>query len=253
MKKLAIISLMAACCLMNGTSMAQKNKAFTGSVKFEIKYEGDFEPQQLANAPREKEQLISGNFTKTTRNLGGAFLHEIDMVDSIVRLWDLPNEKCAVTIPTPKKEDDGSKEKNYVIQKRSDSKVICGYNCQGYDIIVTVKSKSEDDDDDDDEEEEAEERKITITVYTTNEIGIDSNINSHFVPGLQGYSLYLEQPAGEGKKVINQAVEVKKKKINAIEFSIPANYKYFTPEQWNEYVRKMQQQAGGGNDEDDDY
>ena len=194
MRKLAVISIMAACCLWSGGSMAQKSKAFTGSVKYEIKYEGDFEPQQLANAPREQEKLISGNFTKITRNLGGAFRHDIDMVDSIVWLWDIPGEKCAVTIPTLKKENDEEKEKNYVIEKRNDTKDICGYNCQGYDIIVTVKHK----DDEDDEDEEAEERKITILVYTTEEIGIDSNINSHFVPGLKGFPLYIEQPAGEG-------------------------------------------------------
>ena len=246
MKKLAVISLMAACCLLSSKSMAQKSKAFTGSVKFEIKYEGEFEPQQLANAPREKEQLISGNFTKTSRDLGGAFLHQIDMMDSIVNLWDLPGEKCAVTIPTPKKEGEEDKEKNYVIQKRSDTKDICGYNCQGYDIIVTVKSK-------DDEEDEEEERKITIIVYTTEEIGIDSNINCHFVPGLQGFPLYQEQPAGEGKKVITQAIEVKKKKINAIEFSIPANYKYYTPKAWNEHIRELQEKSGEDEEEDEDF
>jgi hypothetical protein len=247
MKKTFVIGICALLCLCGGKTMAQKGKAFTGSVKFEIKYEGDFEPQQLANAPRENEQLVSGNFTKTTHNLGGAFMHQIDMLDSIVRLWDLPGEKCAVTIPTPKKENEEQK-RNYVIKKRTDTKEICGYQCQGYDIIVTVTK------DDEEDEDEAEERTVTILVYTTEEIGIDSNINSHFIPGLQGFPLYKEQPAGEGKKIVYQAIEVKKKKINAIEFSIPSNYKYYTPKEWNEHIRELTGKSGEDEeDEEDDF
>ena len=250
MKKLAIISLMAACCLLGGKSMAQKGKSFAGSVKFGIKYEGDFEPKQLVNAPQESEQIISGKFTKTTHNLGGAFMYQIDMIDSIVRLWDLPGEKCAVTIPTPEKENDTSK-RNYVIQKRSDTKDICGYQCQGYDIVVTVMKNE---DEDEDEDEETAPKTVTITVYTTTEIGIDSNINCHFIPGLQGFPLYKEQPAGEGKKVVYEAIEVKKKKINAVEFSIPSNYKYYTPKEWNEHIRELTGKSGEDEeDEEDDF
>ena len=249
MKRTTVIVFCALVCLCGGKVMAQKNKAFTGSVKFAVKYEGDFEPQQLAKLPTESEWLISGNFKRTTRDLGGAFMHQIDMVDSVVQLWDLPMEKSAVSIPTPIKKDTNDGKKNYVINKRNDTKNICGYDCQGYDIVVTVKNDDEDEDEDD-EDEEAEPKTDTITVYTTMEIGLDSNINCHFAPGLQGYPLYQEQPAGEGKKVISEAVEVKKKKINPIEFSIPSNYKYYTVEQWKAHVRELQ--GGGGEDDDDE-
>ena len=245
MKRISIAALVALTCLCGGKAMAQKGKAFTGTVKFDIKYEGDFEPKQLARAPKERIVTISGNFIRTTHDLGGAFMYQIDMVDSVIQLWDLPMEKSAVTIPSRKKDKEEPDKRNYVIQKRSDSKEICGYNCQGYDIIVTVKNEEDEDD-----EEETEERKITIVVYTTEEIGVDSNINCHFIPGLQGYPLYQEQPAGDGKKVISEAVEVKKKKINAIEFAIPANYKYYTPEKWKEHIRELQ--GGSASDDDDD-
>lgn len=241
MNKIAVICCSAAFFLFAANTHAQKSKAFSGSVKFEIKYEGDFEPQQLAKAPREKEQLISGNFTKTTQNLGGAFMHRLDMVDSVITLIDAPTEKYAISSGALK--DKNSEEgKNYVIRKREDTKDICGYTCQGYDIVITVKNEEE--------EEEEEERQITIVVYTTEAIGIDSNINKHFAAGLKGFPLYQEQPAGEGKKIITQAVEVKKKKLNPIEFSIPANYKYFTQEQWMAYVRQIQ---GGQQEDDEDF
>ena len=61
---------------------------------------------------------------------------------------------------------------------------------------------------------EDEEKTVTFLVYTTEEIGIDEKINASSVPGLKGYALYQEQPAGEGKKIISEAVEVKKKKVN---------------------------------------
>ncbi|MBO4281822.1 MAG: DUF4412 domain-containing protein [Bacteroidales bacterium] len=240
MNKLAVICCSAAFCLFAANTNAQKSKAFSGSVKFEIKYEGDFDLQQLSKAPRETEQLIFGNYTKTTQNLGGAIMHRLDMVDSIVTLLDTPTEKYAISTGTVKQEENENEEKNYVIRKRADSKDICGYNCQGYDIVVTVKS-----------EEEEEDRQVTIVVYTTEAIGIDSNINKHTAPGLKGFVLYQERPAGEGKKIITQAVEVKKKKVQPIEFSIPSNYKYFTQETWMEYVRQMQ--GGQAGDEDDDF
>lgn len=225
---------------IGGKTMAQKTKTFAGSIKYEIKYEGDFEPQKLANAPREINKIINGNFTKTTQNLGGAVRHQIDMLDSVLILIDAPTDKIAIGVPIKKNEDAEEGEKNYKIVKREDTKNICGYECQGYDINITVKN--------DDEEED---RIVTYTMYTTTEIGIDSNINKNSIPGLQGYPLYTCQPAGEGKSVITQAIEVKKKKINPIEFSIPSNYKYYTIEQWNEYLRSMQ--GGAADDEDEDF
>ena len=66
---------------------------------------------------------------------------------------------------------------------------------------------------------------------------------------MQGFPLYKEQPAGEGKKVVYEAIEVKKKKINAVEFSIPSNYKYYTPKEWNEHIRELTGKSG--EDEED--
>ena len=241
MKKIAVICLSAAMLAVCGKTMAQKTKTFAGSIKFEIKYEGDFEPQQLANAPREVDKVVFGNYTKTTQMLGGggAVRHQIDMTDSMLILIDAGTEKVAIGIPVKKKDESEESEKNYKIVKRADTKNICGFECQGYDINITVK-----------DEDEEEEKTITYTMYTTTEIGIDSNINKNSIPGLQGYPLYTSQPAGENKTVISQAIEVKKKKINPIEFSIPSNYKYYTIEQWNEYVRSMQ---GGAADDDEDF
>lgn len=238
MRKFAVICLSAAMLTVCGNAMAQKTKSFAGNIKFEIKYEGDFEPQQLANAPREVDKIVFNNFTKITQNMGSTVRHQIDMVDSMLILIDAGTEKVAIGIPIKKNEEDEESKKNFAIVKRTDTKNICGYECQGYDINITVK-----------EEDEEDEKTITYTMYTTTEIGIDSNINKNSIPGLQGYPLYTLQPAGENKTIISQAIEVKKRKIKPIEFAIPSNYKYYTVEQWNEYVRTIQ---GGASSEDED-
>ncbi len=232
MKKLATLCLSLVLLAGMGEVTAQKTKSFAGTIKFSIKYEGDFDPQQLANAPLEQSETVMGNFTRSTQDLQGAYRHTINVVDSTIYLLDLPTEKIAYAVPASLIQE-SLENVNFEIKKREDTKVICGYTCQGYDITVTNK--------------EDEEKTVTFLVYTTEEIGIDEKINASSVPGLKGYALYQEQPAGEGKKIISEAVEVKKKKVSEFDFMIPANYKYYTIE---ELQAKFGQQGG---DEDDDF
>lgn len=238
MKKFFSICVLAAMICGAGNVSAQKSKSFSGTVRFSIQYEG-FESQQIANAPKENMETIMGNFTRSTQDLGGAFRHTLNLVDSTVILLDIPIEKMAVSIPATSTEEQLSKI-NFDIKKRADTKTICGYVCQGYDITITPKEQ---------EEDEEEAKPVYILVYTTEEIGIDENINRSSCPGLKGYVLYQEQHVDEGKTIITEAVEVKKKKVSEFDFMIPANYNYYTPEAFNKHLRELQ---GGASDEDED-
>ena len=245
MKRLFKICVIAILLLCSGKMMAQKKNYFSGTVKFSIEDKGDFDPQKLANAPKENTETIKGNFTRSTQDLGGAFRHTINLVDSTVILLDIPTEKMAISVPASTTEK--SLEKlNFDIKKREDTKTICGYVCQGYDITISRKEGEEDDDD----EDEGDNSPITFLVYTTEEIGIDENINRSTCPGLKGYVLYQEQPVGEGKIVITEAVEVKKKKVSDFDFMIPTNYKYYTPEAFAKHMRELQGMSGDDEDED---
>lgn len=234
MKKLSAFLLSAAIILASSSNIfAQKTKIFSGIISYEINYEG-FEPQQIANSPTQLTEMVKGNFIRRTENLGGGvFRHTIDVVDSVIYLLDLPIDKIAYSVP------DSlfglSKKIKIDIQKKDETKVICGFTCQKYDVIRSVE---------DDEEEEP--RIDTIVVFTTDKIGINEDINRHYIPGLKGFCLRAEQPAGEGKKIVQEATKVKNKKISNTDFMMPINYRYLTLEQLQEYMKSLQ---GGGDDD----
>ncbi|MBO4403175.1 MAG: hypothetical protein J5792_05780 [Bacteroidales bacterium] len=230
--------------LVCGNVTAQKNKSFSGTIKYSIRYEGDFDPQQLANAPTENTETIMGNFTRTSINIGIGYQHQIDMVDSITILFDIPMEKMAYSVPASRI-DESFKQVQIEINKREDTKTICGYVCQGYDIVFTRNAEEED-------EDEEEVKKTVLLVYTTEDIGIDEKINHSSCPGLKGYPLYQEQQLDGNKKIITEAVEVKKKKVSEVEFMIPVNYNYYTPEAFKEHLRQLFGTSGSEDDEDDD-
>lgn len=247
MKKALNICVLAILLIGSSNLMAQKKKTFSGTVKFSIEYKGDFPAEQLANAPKENTETVRGNFTRSSQNLGGAFRHTINLVDSTIILLDLPIEKMAVSIPASTTEEN-LENVIFDIKKRTDTKTICGFVCQGYDIAIFPKDAEEEDDDEDDDEEKSD--TVKILVYTTEEIGIDENINRSSCPGLKGYALYQEQHLDGNKTIITQAVEVKKKKISEFDFMIPANYNYYTLEAFNRHLHELN---GVSDDEDEDY
>lgn len=222
---------MAVVCFMNVTDiMAQKKKSFQGTVKFSIKYEGDIDPQELANAPTEASYMIAGNNTKISRDLGGAFRYDITVGDSgtMILLFDIPTQKIAVAI-TKEEMQEAQANIKFTVTPSTETKVICGYTCKKYDITVgNIENESEQ----------------KMVVYTTEEIGLNEKINLD-IPGLKGYPLYQEQ-GNEKVKVITEAVEVKKKKISPAEFMIPEGYQKMTQEEFQEFVEKMQSGGQGG-------
>lgn len=230
MKRIIILFIAAVCCLNMSDLMAQKKKAFTGTVKFSIKYEGDIDPQESAKAPTETSYLIAGNNTKVTNDLGGAFRHDITVGDSGKRiiLFDFPGQKMAVVV-TKEENEEAQKAFKFDIVDGNETKEICGFVCKRYDVTITNIE---------------EDKETKLIVYTSDAIGLDEKINTD-IPGLKGYPLYQEVK-GETKKTIYEAVEVAKKKLSPAEFMIPEGYQVMTLDEFQQLLES----SGQGGDEE---
>lgn len=230
MKRIIILFIATICCLNMSNLMAQKKKAFAGTVKFSIKYEGDVDPQELAKAPTEISYLVSGNNTKVTHDLGGAFRHDITVGDSgkTIILFDIPGQKMAVVV-TKEESDESQKAYKYDIVEVNETKEVCGFVCKRYDVTITNIE---------------EDRETKLTVYTSDAIGLDEKINSD-IPGLKGFPLY-RVIEGKSVKTTYEAVEVAKKKVSPAEFMIPEGYKVMTVEEFQQLI----QSAGQGGEEE---
>lgn len=234
MKKKVSILTVCICCLMVVTAFAQKegkSKLFTGQVKFSMTIEGDVDPQKKANMPSEMLYRICGNKTKTTMNIGIP-MHIVEDGDSckLIRLLDIPGQQIAV-VETKADLDEKHSNYEYRISKTGDTKVICGYECVGYNVITWSK--------------EDEEEIGSSLCYTTTEIGSGTTINSASTPGLEGYILYSKVNTSEGYTIISEAVEVKKMKVNVAEFLIPSSYRVMSMEEFQALI--------GDSGEEDDF
>ncbi len=230
MKRIAtIVSMVIMCGFMSTELNAQKVKSFSGLVTFSIKYEGDIDPMRLANAPKERIYTIAGNNTKYTVSGQGFVQHVVNIGDSSQNLMiiDHPMQKLVIK----KDREDFEEDFEYVdikVVPSDETKTICGYACKRYDIEVKDLEK---------------ESEIKVICYTTEEIGVDENINFE-TPGLKGYPLYQEQHIGE-IKIITEAVKVKKKKIKPAEFLIPSGFEIISYDDYMEAVRASQNSGGG--------
>ncbi|HOF15473.1 MAG TPA: hypothetical protein PLF32_02810 [Bacteroidales bacterium] len=226
MKRITVTVLMVIFCFTSINSMAQKKKEFAGTVTFSIKYEGDIDPQKLANAPTSLTYLVAGNNTKLTINGQGYVQHVVSLGDSSQELTIIDHPMQQLIIKKSKEDFEEEREYlKYTITPSDETKTICGYVCKRYDVsIENIEDDSE----------------TKIICFTTEEIGQDERINFD-VPGLKGYPLYQEQMIGD-IKIINEAVEVKKKKIKPVEFLMPANFTVITYDEYIEAVRKAAQE-----------
>lgn len=226
MKRIIVVLIAIVCGMSSQNLMAQKNKAFSGTIKFSVKYEGEIDPQILANAPTELNFMVFGNNTKLIIEGDGYFQYVVSIGDSSQEntIVDHPMQK--IIVKKMKENFDEEQEMlKYTVVSSEETKVICGYTCKRYDITI-------------ENIEEGGERKMVC--YTTEEIGLDERINFD-TPGLKGYPLYQEELIGE-LKVINEATEVKKKKINPAEFLLPTGFQVYT---YDEYIAAVKAARSG--------
>jgi len=227
MKKIFSISLIAAfTCFMfaNVQVSAQKSKAFAGTVKFHVKYEGDTDPQK--HVPQDYMVTIFGNKMKQLYYEGQLIaISDCNALTTIV-LYNIPGYQIGY-IDTAEKYDSETSNTKLTFTEGTDTKTICGYVCKRYD--VTIYDKEEDE-------------ETALIVYTTTEIGENNNINAMSLSGLTGYPLYMEVES-DGIKRITEATEVKATKIKAVDFMIPSSYKIMSQE---EVYETLQTLMGGG-------
>ena len=234
MKKTIIALLICSSFLTINTISAQKKgkKSFAGTVTYKISYEGDIDPQKIAQLPTKQTTSVFENNTRSA--YPGIPQYIISLGDSCkqIILFDIPGSQIAV-ISNKDEVLENLGNWNYTYEKTSDSKTICGYVCSGYKITIT------------DKEDEASEAQTVIT-YTTTEIGLNSAINSTSTPGLEGFPLYSQVNANGIIRTI-EATEVKKAKVSIVDFMIPTSYKTMTMSQ----LKELQQQSS--DDDDDDF
>ena len=229
-KVIAVLVVVAVCMTASYRSFAQKY--FAGTVTFEIKYEGDIDPQK--HVPSEITYTIFENKMKRTDSGSGlsrVIIQDGDAV-TITYLFDVLGYGRIGRLASKEEilKDRDKVKRSYV--ERTDSKTICGIECKGYDVTVVFI---------DEEEEEEDYEKINFIVYTTKEIGKDDNINIFENPGLSGYPLYQEIEK-KGVKTIVQAKEVKKGKVKAVDFLVPSDYRISkTDEEWEAEIEKLNQ------------
>jgi hypothetical protein len=201
------------------TADAQKSKSFAGTVKVSIKYEGNTNPQ--LHIPVDVVFTIFGNKYKVQ-------VHPIILaiydgnIGTQTMLYDIPGNKIGYELPKEYFEEEQSTKK-YTYKKGSETKIICGYVCTRYDIIIY-----------DTEEDE----EITAIVYTTTEIGENSDINTFDYPGLAGFPLY-EESIEKGVKTIQEAIEVKPTKVKDIDFLVPSSYIMKSPQEVQAHLQAL--------------
>jgi len=223
MKKVVVVLTMAiVCTTVSYKSFAQKY--FAGTVKLETKYEGDIDPQK--HIPHEAELIIFENKMKTS-SVVEQVIYDGDAM-TITYLYDLSTygyERMGTVIDKETNQKNSEKSK-FSYEARGDTKIICGYECKGYNITQTIK-----------DEEYEEDIEISYIVYTTTEIGKDANINAFEYVGLLGFPMY-EEVEKDGVKKITQVKEVKKGKIKAIDFMVSSNYNMYKPEEFREKFKE---------------
>lgn len=225
MKKIFSISAIAVfafCMFASIQTNAQKVK-FAGTVKFHVRFDGEIDPQK--HVPQDVMYTIFGNKIMAKQQIF-IQMQDGDAVTKTI-LIDYPGSRIGYITQKKDIQEEQALAK-YTYTKGNETKTICGYVCDKYEVSVY-------------DAEEDEETKFIV--YTTTEIGNDNNINSLDYPGLTGYPLYTEIEK-DGIKTTIEATEVKKGKIKAVDFLLPSDYKIYDTAE--EFGAAFQELFGGG-------
>jgi hypothetical protein len=221
MNKLFFIVVIAALSMFTVlTANAQKSELFAGTITFSTKL---WIADSLYSTP-DDIYTISGNKIRKSieKERFGAIITDGDVV-TVTTLVNILGNKIVSTMPKEEiVKEQSALEYTYV--KGEDTKIICGYICTRYD--VTKKHI----------ESGKETKQI---VYTTTEIGENSNINATTYPGLTGYPLYIEYRETKTIIEIIEATEVKKKEVNASVFSIPSDYTVMSHQEFEIFLENL--------------
>jgi hypothetical protein len=213
--RLLILTLIISLGTVN-QSYAKKKK-FKGTIKYEIKYEGDIDPAQKNLMPTEYTVTVMGNKMKKESFAQGAYITEITDGDSktmtiivegggMKMYFTLTEEE----IKNMRSEDDDEP----VFSTSEETKTIKEYACKS----VVVKSKNEYDE------------EVSVTMFYSESIGSKA---MHFAsPYLDIDGIPLETKTVTPElTTIETATEIKQGKIKDVDFMIPEDATELTDEQ----------------------
>lgn len=227
MKKLAL-SILAVVLVLNGWSNATAQKAFSGTISYDIKVAGNAEAEAAMSMFKiTMNQSFLGKKSKMNMSMGSMMdintIFDADSKTGLV-LMSTMGENMAV-------EMDGTNLNQYLGQQRQNqkppkiktfkkkTKKVAGYKC--YRVEVTT---------------EEEETKEPVILYITEAIQPEGISQFHIqYPGLDGYPLIIEVEK-DGMTITLEAEQVSKTKPKASDFEmeIPDGYKKTTLEQLNQ-------------------
>lgn len=218
MKRLtiALIAIMAlsisSCSIFKGG-----DKAFEGTIKYSIDYEGDIDAETLAAVPTSVTEMYKGTKVRKDQETAMYSMGAItdNATEETIILMDIPmmGEKIAFRqtkedIEEAKAEMDEEIKPEY--NETGETKEILGYTCKKVDVTI-----GED----------------TYPVYYTTGIMMEANPNASGLFGdIEGVILEYTT-SQEGMVMHFIATEVKKQKLSADMFTIPEDYSEKTAEE----------------------
>lgn len=204
----------------NNGSGSKKGKAFTGTIEYELKYEG-MDPAQEAQMPKTISTIISGNKSKTVLDAGMYAMNTITDGDNetVLIYLDIMGQKMAYK---QTKEDIDKAQADAVkptVKLIDETKQIAGYTAKKAEITVI--------------DEETLEENVTVIWYT-DELGISSKANfANQHDGIDGYPLETISKGNEVTQIMT-ATSVKKGKVKDTEFLLPSDAKEMTLDEFKE-------------------
>lgn len=221
MKKSTIVILLAIIMSVPTLLLAQKKgKAFTGTIEYELKYEG-MDPAQEAQMPKAITTIIKENKSKTVLDAGMYAMNTITDGDNETLLiyLDIMGQKMAYR--QTKAEIDKAQEGAIkpTVKLTDETKQIAGYTAKKAEVTII--------------DEETLEENVTIIWYTDEiEISPKANFaNQH--DGIDGFPLETISKGNDVTQIMT-AISVKKGKVKATEFLLPSDAKELTLDEFKE-------------------
>ncbi|MBN2683204.1 MAG: hypothetical protein JXR58_11900 [Bacteroidales bacterium] len=212
-----ILALLVLVFVFTNSYAQKKAKTWSGYVKYEITYEGDMDPQTRAMSPNEMTQYFMDSKVRMEILTPMANQYIItDGNDSLtIILIDGMGQKLAIK---SEKEDNAEAMKDVTKSKvdfLNETKEIAGITCTKVEVTFPATEDSD---------------KQIVTAYYAEGLNVGNiNWSGQFseVPGiLMEYSM-----ENQGFTMNYKAVEVKKQKLKATMFQVPADYRLLTKEE----------------------
>ncbi|MCO6499168.1 MAG: DUF4412 domain-containing protein [Vicingus serpentipes] len=221
MKKL--VSTFILSVLIIATSNVFAQKAFEGTITYNIEYEDLPEEMEGYEAMLPKETLmkIKGAKTRTEQNttMGSTISIYDGDAETSTTLMNMMGNKVAIKMNKEELKKQEPKQ-DPKITYMDETKEIAGYKCKKAEITYGEKSE-------------------TLTVFYTEEINAQEAKSQY--KGLKGFPMQYEIH-NQGIKMVMTVKEVNQEKVASVEFTTPEDYQTMTME---EFQKMMGGQAGG--------